>query len=332
VGQQRRAAIAVAGEQRERLVEPAAVEVGIEVVEARRQAAPHLAVGRRPLAQAQGTPAMAQAEQRLQLLLELDRHRPAAQRADGHRVAGRRLAGDLEHRIGDVQAAAQVDVGVVVLVDDVAGRAQLADQPVLEHERAELRAGRAVVDDRRLLGPALDPRRGREVRPRAGAQRDRLADVEHLPGGVAHEVDAGLVGQPGGRRGAALDDAAGERAPRPRPRSAAHRPQRREPVGDRRRVRAQAPEQRAEDARAGLGVGERAVLDLDVDAERVGQRGEAALAHERREAARERDGAQHRRVGPGEVRARERLREDAAVEGRVVGHQHAAADQLGELG
>gem|GEM_PF-4771402 len=228
---------------------------------------------------------MAQAEERVQLLLERDGGRPAAQRANGHGVAGGRLARDLEHRVGDVQAAAQVDERVVVLVDDVAGRAQLADEPVLEDERAELGVRRAVVDDRRLLRPALRARRGREVRPGARAQRHRFADVQHLPGGVSHEVDAGLVGQAGGRGRAALRRPAGKRAPGSRPGAPARGTERRERVGDGPGVGAQAPEQRAEDAGAGLGVGERAMRRLDLDAEGVGERGEPALAHERREAA-----------------------------------------------
>ena len=108
-----------------------------------------------------------------------------------------------------------------------------------------------------------------------------------------------------------------------------------ERVADRRGVRAQAPEQRAEHARAGLGVGQRAVRRVDLDAQRVGQRGEPALAHERRVAARQRDRAQRRRVGPRQPRALERLAQDAAVERRVVGDEHALrrrADELGEVG
>jgi len=42
--------------------------------------------------------------------------------------------------------------------------------------------------------------------------------------------------------------------------------------------------QRAEDPRARLGVGQRAVRGLDLDAESVGQRGEPPLARERSEA------------------------------------------------
>ena len=170
VREQRPAAVA-AREEAERRVEAAAVEVRVEVVEARRQAAAHLPVGRRPRAHAQLAPAVAQAEERVELLLELDSARAAAQRADRHGAPGGGLARDLEHREGDVQPAAQVDVRVVVLVDHVAGRAQRADQAVLEHERAELGARAAMVDDRRLLGPALRGRRRREVRPRPRAQR-----------------------------------------------------------------------------------------------------------------------------------------------------------------
>jgi hypothetical protein len=108
--------------------------------------------------------------------------------------------------------------------------------------------------------------------------------------------------------------------------------QRGERVGDRRGVRAQAPEERAEDTGAGLGVGERAVGRLDLDPERVGERGEPALAHERREAARQRDRAEHRWVGPRQSGALEGLCEHAPVEGRVVGHEHAAGQQLRQIG
>jgi hypothetical protein len=74
---------------------------------------------------------------------------------------------------------------------------------------------------------------------------------------------------------------------------------------------------------------------VDLDAERVGQRGEPALAHERREAARQRDRAQRRRIGPRQPRALEGLAQDATVEGGVVGDEHAhgrRADELGEVG
>ena len=141
-------------EQAERLVEPLAVEVGIEVAQARRQAAPHLPVGRRVRPARQRPPAVAQAEQRVELLDQLGGRRPAAHRADADRVPGGRLARDLEDRERDVEPAAQVDVAVGLLLElRVAGRLERLDQPVLEHERAELGLGRLVVDVLGLAGP-----------------------------------------------------------------------------------------------------------------------------------------------------------------------------------
>jgi len=170
------------------------------------------------------------------------------------------------------------------------------------------------------------------VRSRACAQRDGLADVEHLSGGVAKDVDAGLVGQAGRVRPVALDRTRADRARGPRRPRSARRAQRRERVGDGRGVRAQLAEQRAEDARAGLGVGECAVRRLDLDAERVGECGQPALARERSETSRQRDGAQRGRVGPAQVGALEGLAQHAAVERGVVGDEHAPLQLLGEVG
>ena len=81
VVEQRRGAAVLAREQAERRVEALAVEVGVEVAQARRQAAAHLAVGRGMVAARQPAPAVAQAEQRVELLDELGRGGAAAQRA-----------------------------------------------------------------------------------------------------------------------------------------------------------------------------------------------------------------------------------------------------------
>ena len=78
-------------------------------------------------------------------------------------------------------------------------------------------------------------------------------------------------------------------------------------------------------------VGQRAVRGLDLDPERVGERGEAAPALQRREPARERDRAHDRRVRPLELGALERLLEHADVEARRVGDEDAAAQLLGQL-
>ena len=60
------------------------------------------ALGQRPAA-------VAQAEERVELLHELGRGGAALDRADGHGVPGCGLQGDLEDREGDVEPAAQVD-------------------------------------------------------------------------------------------------------------------------------------------------------------------------------------------------------------------------------
>ena len=197
MGEQRRTAVAVAAEERQRGVEAAAVEVRVEVAEARRQASPHLAVGRGVLAARQPAPAVAQREQRVEVVRELARRVAAAQRADADREAAGRLGRHLEHRIGDVEAAAQVDVGVGVLEGDVAGRAQSLDQPVLQHERAELGLRRLAVHDRRMLRPRRVLRGRREVRARAAAHRGGLADVQRSPAPVAERVHARPVGEAG---------------------------------------------------------------------------------------------------------------------------------------
>ena len=185
-------------EQPQRLVQPAAVEIGIEVAQARRQATAHLAVGRRVLAPGQPAAAVAQAEQRVELLHELERRPPAADRPDRDRVPGGRLGRDLEDRIGDVEPAADVDQPIVAPRQPlVARRRELLDQAVLEHQRPELRPGRAVVDDRGVRGPLRGRSRRGEMRPRTAADRDRLADVQDLARVVAEQVHARIARQVG---------------------------------------------------------------------------------------------------------------------------------------
>jgi hypothetical protein len=82
--------------------------------------------------------------------------------------------------------------------------------------------------------------------------------------------------------GGGLARARGRRAPRR---------EQRDRLSDRRGVRAQLREQRAEDARAGLRVGQRAVDPLDLDPERIRERGQPAAALQRRQPAREGDRA-----------------------------------------
>ena len=100
-----RAAAGARDEQPQHLVEPPPVEVGVEVAQARRQAAPHLPVRRRVLTARQPPPAVAQPEQRVELLDQLERQPPAPQRTDRDRVAGRRVGAT--SRIGNGMSSRQ---------------------------------------------------------------------------------------------------------------------------------------------------------------------------------------------------------------------------------
>ena len=188
----------LAQEEGQDLVQAPPVEIGVQVPQARRQAASHLAVGRGVLAPGQPPPAVAQAEQGVELLDQLERQPPAPDRPDGDSVAGRRIGGHLQDRERDVQAAADVDQPIVAPGQPlVAGRLELLDQPVLEDERAQLGAGGPVVHDGGMARPGRRRRRRGEVRAGPAADRHGLADVEHPPGVVAEQVDARVAGQVG---------------------------------------------------------------------------------------------------------------------------------------
>ena len=136
MSEQRLSAIPVPQEHPQRRVESTTVGVGVEVTQARGQAASHLTVRRRVLAAHQPATAMSQRKQRLQLLHELGDPAASPQRTDVDRVPGGGSAGDLQHRERDVQPAADVAQAVVSRVErDVAGRTPLLDQAVLDDER-----------------------------------------------------------------------------------------------------------------------------------------------------------------------------------------------------
>ena len=115
------------------------------------------------------------------------------------------------------------------------------------------------------------------MRPRARAQRHRLAHVQRPPALVAEDVDAGVVRQSREVRAlVARDRLAGLGLA-----SAPARAQQVEGVAQRDGVGAQLREQRAEHARAREGVGKGAVHLVHLDPERAGERGESALARQR---------------------------------------------------
>ena len=148
----------------------------------------------------------------------------------------------------------------------VGGRAQLADEPQLLDRGLELRAEHAPLDplergERGLDGRTLPLRP--EVRPQPGPQVAGAAHVEHLVSRAAEAVDAG-PGRRAERERALLVGAANAR--------------RREPLevghGGRAAFLREADE-RDEDLRRRLRVGERPVAGLDRRAEEARERGEA---------------------------------------------------------
>ena len=268
-------------------------------------------------------PAVPQAEQRVQLLDELLRETPPPQRADRDRMARGRLGRDLQNRKRDVEPAPDVDKAVIAPSEAyVSGRAQFFDQPVLEHQGAELRAGGSVVDDRGVGGPRRLGRGGSEVRARPVADRDRLADVQGCPGPIAEQVYAGVARQPAevdlGSPQTGHGAPTGWRTPSGTPGC-----QQRDGVSDREGICAQTRKQGAQHSRAGLGVRQRAMRQLHLDPEGVSERAQAPHSLQRKHRSRERGRAQHRWRRPLEPDPLEALAQNPAIERGVVSHHHA---------
>ena len=167
------------------------------------------------------------------------------------------------------------------------------------------------------------------MRPRTAADRDGLADVQRPAGLVAEQVHARVARE---LREVELRKRTGRRAARRRCRGRRGRRGRSSATAS--ATVAALAHSRGNSAhrtlRARLRVGQRAVRELHVDAERVRQRRQAALTLERQQHARERRGAQHRRLRPLGADPLERLPEHAPVERSVVGDQHPARQPLGE--
>ena len=204
----------------------------------------------------------------------------------------------------------------------VRGRPQLAQQPELLERRLELGAEHAPLDPLERAERGLDRRPlplGAEVGAQPRAQVAGAADVEHLLVAVAEEVDA-----------------------RPRRRARDERALRREPAGARRREldelgdRARTAllretDQREQDLRRRLRVGERPVTGPRRRAEEMRERREPDARDPAGEhSPREPDGVDDRR---GDSPARQPLHlavEEADVEARVVGDEHRVAGELEE--
>ena len=107
------------------------------------------------------------------------------------------LTSEIDARKILVERDRDVRVRLVVAQSDVEPRLVLLDEVLLGEQRLGL-----VVDDQRLdlvdqVQQTLAPTSARigEMRRDPLADRDRLADVDHLAAPVAKQVHAGLVGQ-----------------------------------------------------------------------------------------------------------------------------------------
>ena len=93
----------------------------------------------------------------------------------------------------------EVGVVLVVLEPDVVGGLVALDERRLQQQRVGLGGGHDVVEGDDLIDErvdaALHAAAGPEVGAHARAQPARLADVEHLPAGVLHQIDAGTLRQ-----------------------------------------------------------------------------------------------------------------------------------------
>ena len=207
----------------------------------------------------------------------------------------------------------------------VARRLPVLDEPVLEYERAQLGVGGPVVHDLGALGPA----RGRaEVRPRARAQRHRLAHVERPAAVVAKHVHPRVVGE--GREVGPL----GGRDRRPA--GSVLRARRRERSSSSAWPTVTAFAHRrgnsAQNTRAQVSASGSARCTSSTSIPRASASG--ASPRRRASGAKRRascDRAEHRRARPVEAGALERLAEHAPVEARAVRHEHPPAQQLGHL-
>ncbi len=103
-------------------------------------------------------------------------------------------AGDGDARPVLLHVDLEVGVVLVVLEADVVDGLVALDEGGLQQQRLRLVAGDDVVKCVDLLDErvdaALHAAAGAEVGAHAGAQPAGLADVEHLPAGVLHQVDA----------------------------------------------------------------------------------------------------------------------------------------------
>ena len=185
------------GQEVDHAVDPLAVVLAADVADARGLAPLDVVVEARRAASTARLGALARAEQE-HLAEHLERRADSlgvAVRAEVGPVATVALAREVHPREVLVERDRDVRVRLVVAQADVEPRLVLLDEVLL----GEQRLGLGVNDERLDLVDHVDeipasPRaRVREVRRHPLADRDRLADVDHLAAAVAEQVHARLV-------------------------------------------------------------------------------------------------------------------------------------------
>ena len=105
----------------------------------------------------------------------------------------------------------QVGKGLVVFLQRVEPGLHILDQPAFQQQGIDLAVGLEIVDVADFLheigGPAVEFSSLEEIVARPAPQILGLADINHPPGRVLHQVDAGRLGKlphlPGSRRAVA---------------------------------------------------------------------------------------------------------------------------------
>ena len=305
-------------EERERPVEPPAVGVRVQIAQAGRHAAPHLPVDGGMSAAGQARPQWRSPNSDSSWSTSSARRGLAAHGPMFTAWPRGRLPRHLEHRVGDVEPAAQVAVAVRVLHALVAGRLPGLDQPVLQHAARPARSSWACSPTPRRAPsspPARRSARGRALRTETDlptySGRPRWSRKRRRPGRRA--ASRGPAARSGGRA-----SPAGFAAPAA---AAGERPARRH-VG---RVRAHRGNS-AQNTRAHVSASGSArwAPSTSIPSDSASGASPRWRCSGAKRAAR-RDGAQHGGDRPVHARALEAPAQHAPVEAGVVRDQHAAA-------
>ena len=195
-------ALVLALEQKDGLLQPRVIVRLLHAGPAPAVAALHLIVQAGPLpadVAREFFGATRQAERRAQGVDDLLRAPAASVGAEIARAVIRDARGQRDDGIVLAQVDAQVGIALVVLEQDVVFRHIVLDERAFEHERLELRRGGdrlEMIDIRHHFARfCIMRRRILKILADAVFQFFCLADVDHGPGGVFHQINARLIGQ-----------------------------------------------------------------------------------------------------------------------------------------